>query len=1375
MKYSINLKSVRARVILPLVIVLAVAVGGLFLAPRPAAALPNLTIEPLTWNIIGLDSNLPAAGPNNFPVGARVCNIGPDPATNVVVDFVWDDGKNDYYPADLYINLRSGSLSVINVGGLASGACYDAYFEAAVERTSAAYDKMRAYHITAVSAETALISTPTPRYLFVEHLVSQSRNYSIDVRVSSDGSTYAGTPNGGTMTLLVGNTYWIKLVASTATQGYQQIESFINFPNTIFQVLSVNSTYSAETSANMTPPYDMLYGDACVWQNNPASPNYRSCLSTGKAGGDITVTYQVKILTVPSGVNPEPLNTMIYDFSGSSFHYNSDYSVNARYAYILAPSAVTLSKSFVPSAIQPAGLSTLAIRISNPAPDAITGVNFVDDLPDTTQGAPGNMTVANPAKLTYTNCGVSPSPASLSGGEGSISFSNITLPPNGTCVIKVDVVTSAAGTYPNTTGHLYINGTVDTGNFASASLSVSANSIACVNGIMARWTVPNGTTTTNPPDTGGSTTLPAPGLPTNRANNVGSATVNLFRPADSVIGTKDGYSGAADYYWSVYGYKTAPTQYIQFAINTKNYSQVGLSFAIQNTNRSNGPKLVPIQYFDGTNWITSATLLYPGDFPDTNWRMYPATGVYDFTGLTSTSGLTYFRIGGSDANNDNASGGLYFDQITFTGCSYSPPPTINKSFGTDPIVVNQPSLLTFNIANTATTPYDSVSLSGVTFTDVLPAGLVIVNDATHLPATTCTGGTLTAVNGTSTITLAGASVGFNSTCTVSVYVTGIQPGFYENVSGYISSTQSGTNRTSGGYARDTILVIAPPYMTKSFGDAAILTNGTTSLSFLITNPNLGTDLNGVAFTDNLPAGLVVAAPSELTSDCGGDITASGSTVSLSNVTLPASGSCAISLNVQGITAGPQDNSATVSSTNGGTGNTATASLLVKAASPALTLQKQVGASATGPWYSYLGIQPNADVYYKFSVENTGDVPLSSINITDPLVNTSGCAWPSSLPVAVANNENHIASCVVGPVTAQVGSHPNTAYASGTYNSTPYNSANDTATYDTTGLTLDKSVAPDNFSVSGNNLIYTYVVTNPGTNPRPGPVLITDNKTTVTCPNVNTVGNFDGNLDPGESLTCSAVYPVSVTDTAEGWVENIAVAMAGGVESNTDSAQALNADYGDLPNGYFNTLKADNGARHIISAANKLFMGPTVTGDANGTENLTAAADSSDDGVVRMQDFVNGTEVNIGINLSTSTFRGDVAVGIWIDWNNDEVFDPATDFFSCTGLETGSIENCAIDVPDTTLYPSLNSVFARVRVFDQDNLPGGSLDAGDYVGTAYNGEVEDYYWDFRATAVEMVALSATSQPAFTGTFIWLSAAALLGAGSLLAFKAWRKRA
>ena len=43
-----------------------------------------------------------------------------------------------------------------------------------------------------------------------------------------------------------------------------------------------------------------------------------------KAGGTVVTTYHVRILG--GAGTSETLNTLLYDFSGSSFHYNADYA-----------------------------------------------------------------------------------------------------------------------------------------------------------------------------------------------------------------------------------------------------------------------------------------------------------------------------------------------------------------------------------------------------------------------------------------------------------------------------------------------------------------------------------------------------------------------------------------------------------------------------------------------------------------------------------------------------------------------------------------------------------------------------------------------------------------------------------------------------------------------------------------------------------------------------------------------------------------------------------------------------------------------------------------------------------------------------------------
>ncbi|QBB72388.1 hypothetical protein ELE36_19555 [Pseudolysobacter antarcticus] len=123
---------------------------------------------------------------------------------------------------------------------------------------------------------------------------------------------------------------------------------------------------------------------------------------------------------------------------------------------------------------------------------------------------------------------------------------------------------------------------------------------------------------------------------------------------------------------------------------------------------------------------------------------------------------------------------------------------------------------------------------------------------------------------------------------------------------------------------------APPMITKVFGAAAITLNSTTSLTFTLTNPNAGRSLTGVAFTDSLPAGLVVATPNGLTTTCGGTATAiaGASSASLSGTTLAGGASCTVGLSVKGTTLGVKNNSVQVTSTNGGVGNTSNATLTV---------------------------------------------------------------------------------------------------------------------------------------------------------------------------------------------------------------------------------------------------------------------------------------------------------------------------------------------------------------------------------------------------------------------------------------------------------------
>jgi hypothetical protein len=1116
-----------------------------------ASAAEAVTVTPNTWNIVGLDSNSPSFGPNRFPVGAKVCG-GTAGATGTA-SFTWETGGTNPDDLGTYIYLRAGSSNPVSFTYGADG-CADAYFEVEVDRTSAAFDKTRRYYITADG-----VSTPRPRELYVEHLISQSRNYITNVKL--DG---ASIPAGGAMNLMVGNTYTIELYGGTATQGYNQFEKFINFPNTIFQILSVSTDYSANNSPYVSSiGHKYLYADACKWENDPDSPYYLSCVGGDyKSGGsNVVTTYTVKI--VGGGGSSETLSTLLYDFSGASFHYNADYSTGWRVANIIDPASVAVAKRFSPNPTNVYGVSALTFTLTNPNAGAISGLNFTDVFPT----SPGNMTLSD--TVTSNTCGgtlTDDAGGALNAGDAGIRLTGGTAPANGSCTVQVNVTTDVVGTFNNASGNLYVD-SLDTGSAASDSLTVNitppppAPPAACDNPVeLARWTMDPSQGTGTPP------------AYYSKVSDVATATASYTGAGSNSIQTGAGNGNPVNS-WGATGWPSSSfspgnasqTPYLEFVLDTSNYGgvRIALDYGL----------LVNGEWAAGNNnhvYVYSSA--DSGAFSTLNNAVATKGNWYSlgpFAAAATGTNTTTFRINADTRNGSKPNAMAYFDNIIFTGCPRPDPPTITKNFSQNPVAVNGTSTLTFTITN----PNACCSLGGVTFTDSFPTGLQVASPLSA--STTCTGGSLTddaggaLAAGDTGIKLSSGTIGAGAgtTCTVSVNVTAASAGTFDNVSGYVSSTDSGENTGSTGSASASLTALSPPVISKQFAPDTILANGTSTLTFLITNTNQNNALGGVGFTDNLPGspGIMKVAnpPNASTSGCGVPVftpAADDTSLSFSSGTIAAGDTCTVTVAVTAPAQGAYDNtSGNVSHTLNGTwnGNTASDTLTVAPPNPAITLLKQVSTSAIGPWTSYVSLPAGSNVYYQFTVENAGDVPLTSIGITDPQVSAAGCVWPDPLPVADAADDDHIATCVVGPVTAAAGIHSNTATATGTYSGTPYDSDPSEATYATTGLTLVKSVTETYFIAEGNELNYSFTVTNSGSAVLPGPVSVSDDKTTVTCPALMTIGDNDNYLDPGEAVTCTATYTVVAGDVTVKKVTNTAQASTpayGGsaaVTSNTD--------------------------------------------------------------------------------------------------------------------------------------------------------------------------------------------------------------------------------
>ena len=753
---------------------------------------------------------------------------------------------------------------------------------------------------------------------------------------------------------------------------------------------------------------------------------------------------------------------------------------SAATAFLTVGAPPSITKAFTSHSIPLGGTTSLTFTIQNPnASFAVTGVGFSDGLPT-------GLVVAAVSGLTNNNCGGTASTPNSS----TVSLSGGALPGGASCSIVVNVTGAMAGVKSNS---VTVTSDAGTGNTSTDTITVvGPPSIAKVfnpSTIALNATTSLNFTITNP--AGNPVALAGVGFTDNLPSGV---TVATSSPASVCGGTLT---------------TTAPSSIVLSGATVV----VGTpcTFSVPVTGTVSGP------HTNTTGNVTSTTP--------------PPTGT---TGNTATATLTV-----------------------------GTPPSISKAFGATSIPLNSNTTLTFTITNP---PANSSSLTGVAFTDTLPAGLVV---ATPNKLTgSCGGGTITATAGSGAVSLSGATLAANASCTFSVKVTGTTAGVKNN-SVTVTSNQSGSS--SPGTA--SITVVAPPTISKVFGAASILVGGSTSLSFTITNPNTTMSLTGTSFSDSLPSGLVISSPNGLTGTCvGGTITATKntSTISLSGATLAAGASCTFSVNVTGTSAGKKNNTTgAITANECQNGGTASASINVLAVPP---ISKSFGASS---------IQLNGSTTLSFTISNpsANPVALTGIGFTDNL--------PSGLVVSTPNGLS--GSCDSGTITATAGSGSImlagaslnagssctfsakvTGTTAGTKNNTtlPITSTQ-TGPSGTASATLNVvTSAPDltitkthsgNFTQGQTGAQYTITVKNVGNQSTSGTVKVTDTLPSgLTATSISGTGWSctapSGPCTRSDTLSAGSSYPaitlkVNVASNAPSSVTNSAT-VSGGGESNT---------------------------------------------------------------------------------------------------------------------------------------------------------------------------------------------------------------------------------
>jgi hypothetical protein len=571
------------------------------------------------------------------------------------------------------------------------------------------------------------------------------------------------------------------------------------------------------------------------------------------------------------------------------------------------------------------------------------------------------------------------------------------------------------------------------------------------------------------------------------------------------------------------------------------------------------------------------------------------------------------------------------------------PPTISKAFGASSIPLNGTTTVTFTIGNPNTTA--AGDLTGVAFSDTLPVSsgagsATLVVAGTPGVSNTC-GGTVTATAGTGVISLSGGSVAHNSSCTLTVNVTGTVAGDANNTTGAISSTEGGTGTTS-----NTVLVkvVAPPTIAKAFNPTTIVLNGVSTLTITITNPAGNTvQENGVAFTDSFPANLVVFTPNGLTNTCGGTpvATAGSGSVSLVGGTIAANSSCTVTVNVTSSVSGNYLNSTgPVSSTNGGTGASATATLTVasppsiaKAFSP-----KTIPLNGTST-LTFTIQNPNSGVAFT-GVAFSDTLPLGLVVSTpNGLSNTcNGTASAAAGGNSISLTGGTIAtsgSCtvVVNVTGTAAGSFTNTSGAVSSNEGGPGNTATDTLTVNqaSTSTAVASSANPSVFGVS---VTFTATVTN-----------TSGGSTGAPTGSVQFV--VDGvNFGPPVPLTGASSNSSSATSQA---VATLSVVGS----PHTVTANYINADgnfvnsTGSLAGGQTVTIASTLTA--VVSSSNPSVFGQSVTFTATITDISPGSTAQPTGNVQFVVDGVNfgAPVVPIGAtsNSSTATSQATASLSI----------------------------------------------------------------------------------------------------------------------------------
>lgn len=257
-----------------------------------------------------------------------------------------------------------------------------------------------------------------------------------------------------------------------------------------------------------------------------------------------------------------------------------------------------------------------------------------------------------------------------------------------------------------------------------------------------------------------------------------------------------------------------------------------------------------------------------------------------------------FSISSSDAgtytNSATVSGGNELNTANDTGTDTTyvvAPPQISQVFTPATVAPNTNSTLTVTITNPSG---NTVSLTGVGFSETLPTGLVLSNPTGA--GTSCPSGTITATAGGTTFSVSGATIGAGGNCTANVNVKAATANSYTSTSGAVTSTNGGTGLTASATLAVTITptnlvyTAGPPTTITAGGNA-----GTVTVALEDGSGNVATNNSTAVVT------LTVTGPSSYSQTYNATASNGVATFNLSSVPLTVAGTYTYTATASGLT------------------------------------------------------------------------------------------------------------------------------------------------------------------------------------------------------------------------------------------------------------------------------------------------------------------------------------------------------------------------------------------------------------------------------------------------------------------------------------------